>query len=96
MVQPSRDASQANIDMTAEVVRQALKAGYRHIDTAQAYGTERGVGKAIAASGILRDEVYVTSKLATGNHAPGDLRRSFDETLAGLGLDQLDLFLGRP
>jgi 2,5-diketo-D-gluconate reductase A len=93
MVQPSRDASQANIDVTAEVVGQALKAGYRHIDTAQAYGTERGVGRAIAASGIPRDEVYVTSKLANGNHAPGDLRRSFDETMTGLGLDQLDLFL---
>jgi 2,5-diketo-D-gluconate reductase A len=93
MVQPSRDASQANIDVTAEVVGQALKAGYRHIDTAQAYGTERGVGQAIAASGIPRDEVYVTSKLANGNHAPDDLRRSFDETMTGLGLDQLDLFL---
>jgi 2,5-diketo-D-gluconate reductase A len=92
-VQPSRDASQANIDVTAEVVGQALEAGYRHIDTAQAYGTERGVGKAIAASGIPRDEVYVTSKLANGNHPPDDLRRSFDETMAGLGLDQLDLFL---
>jgi 2,5-diketo-D-gluconate reductase A len=92
-VQPSRDASQANIDTTAEVVGLALQAGYRHIDTAQAYGTERGVGQAIALSGIPRDELYVTSKLANSNHAPDDLRRSFEETLAGLGLDQLDLFL---
>jgi 2,5-diketo-D-gluconate reductase A len=92
-VQPSRDASQANIDVTAEVVGLALRAGYRHIDTAQSYGTERGVGQAIAASGIPRDELYVTSKLANGNHAPDDVRRSFDETMAGLGLDQLDLFL---
>ncbi len=92
-VQPSRDASQANIDVTAEVVGLALQAGYRHIDTAQSYGTERGVGRAIAASGIPRDELYVTSKLANGNHAPDDVRRSFDETMAGLGLDQLDLFL---
>jgi len=92
-VQPSRDASQANIDLTAQVVGQALRAGYRHIDTAQSYGTERGVGQAIASSGIPRDELYVTSKLANGNHAPDDVRRSFDATMAGLGLDQLDLFL---
>jgi 2,5-diketo-D-gluconate reductase A len=92
-VQPSRDASQANIDVTADVVGLALQAGYRHIATAQSYGTERGVGRAIAASGIPRDELYVTSKLANGNHAPDDVRRSFDETMAGLGLDQLDLFL---
>ena len=92
-VQPSRDASQANIDVTAEVVGLALQAGYRHIDTAQSYGTERGVGQAIAASGIPRDQLYVTSKLANSNHAPDDVRRSFDETMAGLGLDQLDLFL---
>jgi 2,5-diketo-D-gluconate reductase A len=92
-VQPSREATQANIDTTAEVVGLALQAGYRHIDTAQAYGTEPGVGKAIAASGIPRDELYITSKLANSNHRPDDLRRSFDETMAGLGLDQLDLFL---
>jgi 2,5-diketo-D-gluconate reductase A len=92
-VQPSRDASQPNIDTTAEVVGLALQAGYRHIDTAQAYGTERGVGKAIAASGVPRDELYITSKLANTSHRPDDVRRSFGETLAGLGLDQLDLFL---
>jgi 2,5-diketo-D-gluconate reductase A len=72
-VQPSRDASQANIDLTAEVVGQALQAGYRHIDTAQSYGTERGVGRAIAASGLPRGELYVTSKLANTNHAPDDV-----------------------
>jgi len=92
-VQPSRDASQPNIDTTAEVVGLALQAGYRHIDTAQAYGTERGVGKAIANSGIPREQMYVTSKLANSNHRPDDVRRSFDETMAGLGLGQLDLFL---
>jgi 2,5-diketo-D-gluconate reductase A len=92
-VQPSRDASQPNIDATAEVVGLALQAGYRHIDTAQAYGTERGVGKAIANSGVPREQMYVTSKLANSNHQPDDVRRSFDETMANLGLDQLDLFL---
>ena len=93
MVQPSRDASQANIDMTAEVVRQALKAGYRHIDTAQAYGTEPGVGKAITESRIARDQVYITSKLANANHHPDDVNRSFEQTLSYLGIDEIDLFL---
>jgi len=71
----------------------ALELGYRHIDTAQSYGTERGVGKAIAASGIPRNELYVTSKLSNDNHGPDDVRRSFDQTLKNLGLEQLDLFL---
>ena len=65
----------------------------RGIDTAQSYGSEQGVGKAIAASRIPRDELYVTSKLSNGNHRPDDVRRSFDETLKKLGLEQLDLFL---
>ncbi|WP_203566724.1 aldo/keto reductase [Aestuariimicrobium ganziense] len=92
-VQPSRDASDENADITGEIVRAALKAGYRHLDSAQSYGTERGVGKAIAESGIPRDELYVASKLANPNHAPDDVRRSFDQTLEHLGLDRLDLFL---
>jgi 2,5-diketo-D-gluconate reductase A len=92
-VQPGREATPSNIETTAEVVGTALRAGYRHVDTAQAYGTERGVGKAIAASGLPRDELFVTSKLSNANHRPDDVRRSFDETLDNLGLDQLDLFL---
>ena len=92
-VQPDRSASPANVDTTAKVVGDALAAGYRHIDTAQQYGTEKGVGKAIAESGIPRDELYITSKLANRNHRPDDVRRSFDETLDNLGLEQLDLFL---
>jgi 2,5-diketo-D-gluconate reductase A len=92
-VQPDREATQSNIGQTGEIVGLALQAGYRHIDTAQAYGTERGVGKAIAASGIPREELYVTSKLSNANHRPDDVRRSFDETLENLGLEQLDLFL---
>lgn len=92
-VQPDRDASPENIATTATIVGLALDAGYRHIDTAQQYGTEAGVGKAIAESGIPREEIYVTSKLANRNHRPDDVRRSFDETLAHLGLEQLDLFL---
>ncbi len=92
-VQPDRELTPANVETTAEVVGSALQAGYRHIDTAQSYGTEAGVGRAIAVSGIPRDELYVTSKLANGNHRPEDVRRSFGITLENLGLDQLDLFL---
>jgi 2,5-diketo-D-gluconate reductase A len=78
---------------TAEVTAQALEVGYRHIDTAEMYQNEEGVGRAIKASGIPRDELYVTSKLNNGFHEPDDARRAFDETLAKLGLDRVDLFL---
>lgn len=92
-VQPDRESTEANAAITAGIVSEALRAGYRHIDTAQAYGTELGVGSAIAESGIPRDEIYVTSKLANANHAPEDVERSFEATLHNLGLQQLDLFL---
>lgn len=78
---------------TAEVVSRALEVGYRHVDTAQMYGNERGVGDAVRSSGIPRDELFVTTKLNNTNHAPDDVRRSFDESLATLGLDHVDLFL---
>ena len=92
-VQPDRKSTPANIDTTAAIVGLALEVGYRHLDTTQSYGSEQGIGKAIAASGIPRDELYVTSKLSNGNHRPDDVRRSFDETLKRLGLERLDLFL---
>lgn len=92
-LQADREPTEANAEVTAETVAAALAAGYRHIDTAQAYGTEPGVGRAIAESGISREEIYVTSKLANGNHAPDDVERSFEQTLEFLGLEQLDLFL---
>ena len=92
-VQPDREQSATNAEITAQVVGLALEAGYRHIDTAQNYGNEQGVGKAIADSGIPRDALYVTSKLGDRNHRPDDVRRSFDQTLERLGLDYLDLFL---
>ncbi|WP_084105575.1 aldo/keto reductase [Demequina sp. NBRC 110056] len=78
---------------TAATVATALDVGYRHIDTAQGYHNEEGVGQAIAASGLPRDEVYVTSKLTNSMHERDDALRSFDETMAKLGLDRLDLFL---
>ncbi|RBY92765.1 aldo/keto reductase [Blastococcus sp. TF02A-30] len=78
---------------TADVVAQALEVGYRHIDTAEMYGNEKGVGEAIARSGLDRAEVFVTSKLNNGFHRRDDALRAFDRTLADLGLEQLDLFL---
>jgi 2,5-diketo-D-gluconate reductase A len=78
---------------TQRTVEQALELGYRHLDTAQMYGNEREVGAAVAASGIPRDELYVTTKLDNANHLPDDARRSFVESLDRLGLDRVDLFL---
>ena len=78
---------------TAEAVERALEIGYRHIDTAEMYGNEREVGEGIRASGLDRDEVFVTSKLNNGYHRPDDARRAFDRTLAELGFDHVDLFL---
>jgi 2,5-diketo-D-gluconate reductase A len=80
-------------DQTQRVVEQALEAGYRHLDTAQMYRNEEGVGRAIAASGLLREELYVTTKLNNGYHRPDDARRAFDESLRKLGIDRVDLFL---
>jgi 2,5-diketo-D-gluconate reductase A len=77
----------------ADVVRRALEVGYRHIDTAQMYGNEEGVGRALRESGLPREEVFVTSKLDNGFHRPDDARRAFDQTLERLGTDHVDLFL---
>jgi 2,5-diketo-D-gluconate reductase A len=92
-LQPDREANDTNAKITEPIVGQALAAGYRHIDTAQAYGTELGVGRAIAASGLPREELFITSKLANAHHAPKNLERSSEQTLQDLGVDQLDLFL---
>ncbi len=78
---------------TAEAVRQAFDAGYRHIDTAQMYGNEEGVGQALAAAGLPRDEVFVTTKLDNDRHGHDEAVKSLDESLGRLGLDQVDLFL---
>jgi 2,5-diketo-D-gluconate reductase A len=78
---------------TAEAVAHALELGYRHIDTAEMYGNEREVGEAIRASGLDRDEVYVTSKLNNSLHRPDDARQAFDRTLSELGFEHVDLFL---
>jgi 2,5-diketo-D-gluconate reductase A len=80
-------------DQTAAAVRIALETGYRHIDTAQMYRNEQGVGQAIREVGVDRADVFVTSKLNNGVHEPGDARRAFDGTLTALGFDYVDLFL---
>jgi 2,5-diketo-D-gluconate reductase A len=78
---------------TERPVRVALEIGYRHIDTAEMYGNERGVGEAIRGSGLDRGEVYVTSKLNNSFHEPDEARKAFDRSLSELGFDYVDLFL---
>ncbi len=78
---------------TAAAVKQALDIGYRHIDTAEMYGNEKGVGQGIRDAGLDRGQVFVTSKLNNGFHKPDDARRAFDRTLEALGSEYVDLFL---
>jgi len=78
---------------TYNAVIAALQAGYRSIDTAKAYGNEEGVGKAIADSGIAREELFVTTKLWNDDHGHDEALKAFDASLSKLGLDYLDLYL---
>ena len=78
---------------TRAATLEALKVGYRHIDTAQMYGNEREVGEAVRDSGIDRAEVFVTSKLDNGFHAHDKALAAFDRSLEVMKLDHLDLFL---
>jgi len=78
---------------TKDAVLTAFEVGYRHIDTAQMYRNEQGVGEALAASGLARDDVFITSKLNNGYHAHDDALQAFDRTLEKLGIEQIDLFL---
>jgi 2,5-diketo-D-gluconate reductase A len=80
-------------DETAATVGAALDVGYRHIDTAQGYANEEGVGSAIRSSGLAREDLYITTKLANDAHRPVDVRRTFEESLDRLGVDYVDLFL---
>lgn len=88
-----RDDLPETHEATARVVGAAIAAGYRHFDTAQMYVNEKGVGMGVARSGLPRGEFFLTSKLGNGNHQPDDVRRSFEQTLTNLGVEQLDLFL---
>ncbi len=78
---------------TVRIVTDALEVGYRHIDTAAAYGNEEGVGEAIATSGIPRDELFITTKLWNDRHGAQSALDAFDESMEKLGLDYLDLYL---
>lgn len=80
-------------DKVEEVVECALEAGYRHIDTAQAYGNEEGVGKAIRKSNIARQDLFITSKIAAEAKAYQEAYDSINETLNKMGLDYLDLMI---
>ena len=80
-------------DETRDVTLTALEVGYRHVDTAQMYRNERGVGEAVRASGLDRDEVFVTSKLSNAHHTRDAALAAFDRSLDELGLEHLDLFL---
>jgi 2,5-diketo-D-gluconate reductase A len=80
-------------EATKEATGTALQVGYRHIDTAQMYRNEAGVGEAVRAFGLPRAEVFLTSKLSNVAHEPNAARTAFAETLQKLGTDYVDLFL---
>ena len=80
-------------DACRSAVESALKLGYRHIDTAEMYGNEEPIGAAIAAAGIARGDLHVTTKVWNENLAPDAIRRAFDASLKKLRLDAIDLYL---
>ncbi len=82
-----------NKDAGRSAILAALEVGYRHLDTAQTYNTEHEVGDALRASGLLRDEVFITTKVAEDNLVPGAVIPSLERSLAALGLDRVDLAL---
>lgn len=77
----------------AEAVAEALRIGYRSVDTAAMYGNEPGVGRAVAGSGLPRDQVFVTTKVNNPDHGYDQALRAFDASLARLGFDYADLYL---
>ncbi|MBB5937345.1 aldo/keto reductase [Streptomyces zagrosensis] len=80
-------------DEATAAVSTALEAGYRSVDTAAAYENEKGTGKAVAESGIPRDELFITTKVWNSDHGYDATLRAFDSSLAKLGLDFVDLYL---
>ncbi|MDF0541155.1 aldo/keto reductase [Sphingobium sp. H39-3-25] len=80
-------------DDAARAVREAIGIGYRHIDTAQAYGNETGVGEGVRTSGIARDQIFVTTKLVAESKSHADAAARIDASLQALGLDHIDLML---
>jgi len=80
-------------DVRAEHIATALKCGYRHIDTARKYGTERAVGEGLRASGVPRREIFLCTKVSHENLHTADFARSVDDSLKALGVDYVDLLL---
>jgi 2,5-diketo-D-gluconate reductase A len=80
-------------DIVTDVVTAAFEAGYRHVDTAAIYGNEAGVGRAIAASGLPRDDLFITTKLWNSDQGYDTTLAAFDASLERLGLEYLDLYL---
>ena len=80
-------------EIAFDVTTQALEAGYRHVDTAKAYGNEEGVGRAVRESGLAREDVYVTTKLWNDAHRYDDAIAAAEASLERLGLEQMDLYL---
>ncbi len=84
---------QVDPGITARVVTDGIRAGYRSIDTAEGYNNEQGVGQAVREAGVPRPELFITSKLRNGAHERDKALASFDETMKNLGIEHLDLFL---
>lgn len=80
-------------DKVAEAVKSAVKMGYRHIDTAQAYGNEHGVGEGIRTCGVPREQIFVTSKVAAEYKTYEEAAASIDRSLANMGLDYIDMMI---
>ena len=80
-------------DKVAEAVKSAVKLGYRHIDTAQAYGNEQGVGKGIRSCDVSREQIFVTSKVAAEYKTYEEAAASIDRSLANMGLDYIDTMI---
>ena len=80
-------------DIAADAIKEAVNVGYRHFDTAQAYGNERGVGEGIRNCGILREEIFVTSKVAAEHKTYDEAMAGIDETIKKMELDYLDMMI---
>ena len=80
-------------EFVGEAVRQAVKIGYRHIDTAQAYGNERGVGEGIRTCGLDRDKMFVTSKVAAEHKTYEQAAKGIESTLRLMDIDYLDMMI---
>ena len=90
---PAIGLGTSSLGNCGEIVATALELGYRHIDTAWKYGTERGVGEGVRASGLRREEIFLTTKVSHEYLRTDDFARSVDESLRNLGVDYVDLLM---